>query len=361
MVLSMNISRNNPLQFMFSSMPMSGNGGTGSMNPTYLREKVAAEVGKPTQEKRKIIRSQDLDQDYSPPNLAFCEFLPEVTQRLDLLIPKRLAELLAEIGQYDQEITAKTNEAESNEETFFEDMESKIDSATDIEQLAPLLDHIEAESKRLQAARDEIIEDSKQNRLRAQEAYDLVDPAVNQFDEDKRALEADLEASGRAKLERVRAARAEAEQRRRDVAAAAAGGAQAKGVVSSAAQGGAEGAAAAATACQRGGEGGAATAAAAAAAAAAAKPKRRQYKRKEDKQAEELERQEQRLLQRLFKKEDIIRQNIEEDKIDPNEPTYCHCKQVSYGEMVCCENSECETEWFHFPCVGLKSQPQGSW
>eukprot|EP00639_Heterosigma_akashiwo_P009656 CAMPEP_0194596626 /NCGR_PEP_ID=MMETSP0292-20121207/25790_1 /TAXON_ID=39354 /ORGANISM="Heterosigma akashiwo, Strain CCMP2393" /LENGTH=340 /DNA_ID=CAMNT_0039456961 /DNA_START=127 /DNA_END=1146 /DNA_ORIENTATION=+ len=340
MVLSMNISRNNPLQFMFSSMPMSGNGGTGSMNPTYLREKVAAEVGKPTQEKRKIIRSQDLDQDYSPPNLAFCEFLPEVTQRLDLLIPKRLAELLAEIGQYDQEITAKTNEAESNEETFFEDMESKIDSATDIEQLAPLLDHIEAESKRLQAARDEIIEDSKQNRLRAQEAYDLVDPAVNQFDEDKRALEADLEASGRAKLERVRAARAEAEQRRRDVAAAAAG---------------------AATACQRGGEGGAATAAAAAAAAAAAKPKRRQYKRKEDKQAEELERQEQRLLQRLFKKEDIIRQNIEEDKIDPNEPTYCHCKQVSYGEMVCCENSECETEWFHFPCVGLKSQPQGSW
>ncbi|CAG8438114.1 12041_t:CDS:2 [Funneliformis caledonium] len=47
--------------------------------------------------------------------------------------------------------------------------------------------------------------------------------------------------------------------------------------------------------------------------------------------------------------------------IDPNEPIYCYCQQVSWGEMVACDNSECEIEWFHYPCVGLKSQPKGKW
>jgi hypothetical protein len=26
--------------------------------------------------------------------------------------------------------------------------------------------------------------------------------------------------------------------------------------------------------------------------------------------------------------------------VDPNEPTYCLCNQVSYGEMVACDNSD---------------------
>ncbi|CAG8740357.1 3998_t:CDS:1 [Cetraspora pellucida] len=47
--------------------------------------------------------------------------------------------------------------------------------------------------------------------------------------------------------------------------------------------------------------------------------------------------------------------------IDPNEPLYCYCKQVSYGEMVACDNSECEIEWFHFSCVGLSDRPKGKW
>ncbi|CAG8434261.1 3256_t:CDS:2 [Diversispora eburnea] len=47
--------------------------------------------------------------------------------------------------------------------------------------------------------------------------------------------------------------------------------------------------------------------------------------------------------------------------IDPNEPIYCYCKQVSYGEMVACDNSECEIEWFHFSCVGLTDRPKGKW
>ncbi|XP_002741322.1 inhibitor of growth protein 1-like [Saccoglossus kowalevskii] len=47
--------------------------------------------------------------------------------------------------------------------------------------------------------------------------------------------------------------------------------------------------------------------------------------------------------------------------IDPNEPTYCLCNQVSYGEMIGCDNDECVIEWFHFNCVGLTSKPKGKW
>ncbi|XP_058101380.1 PHD finger protein ING1 isoform X2 [Magnolia sinica] len=47
--------------------------------------------------------------------------------------------------------------------------------------------------------------------------------------------------------------------------------------------------------------------------------------------------------------------------VDPNEPTYCFCNQVSFGEMVACDNPDCKIEWFHFGCVGLKEQPRGKW
>ncbi|XP_030631168.1 inhibitor of growth protein 5b [Chanos chanos] len=47
--------------------------------------------------------------------------------------------------------------------------------------------------------------------------------------------------------------------------------------------------------------------------------------------------------------------------VDPNEPTYCLCSQVSYGEMIGCDNSDCPIEWFHFACVGLTSKPKGKW
>lgn len=47
--------------------------------------------------------------------------------------------------------------------------------------------------------------------------------------------------------------------------------------------------------------------------------------------------------------------------VDPNEPTYCFCHQVSYGEMIGCDNPDCPIEWFHFACVGLTSKPKGKW
>ncbi|KAM9325180.1 inhibitor of growth protein 4 isoform 3-T3 [Gastrophryne carolinensis] len=47
--------------------------------------------------------------------------------------------------------------------------------------------------------------------------------------------------------------------------------------------------------------------------------------------------------------------------VDPNEPTYCLCHQVSYGEMIGCDNPDCSIEWFHFACVGLATKPRGKW
>jgi len=47
--------------------------------------------------------------------------------------------------------------------------------------------------------------------------------------------------------------------------------------------------------------------------------------------------------------------------IDPDEPTYCLCQQVSYGEMIGCDNDACQIEWFHFNCVALTSKPKGKW
>ncbi|RRT46679.1 hypothetical protein B296_00052721 [Ensete ventricosum] len=75
--------------------------------------------------------------------------------------------------------------------------------------------------------------------------------------------------------------------------------------------------------------------------------------------------------------------------IDPNEPTYCVCHQVSFGDMIACDNEnsiiscqqlysclshllfhlvvfdpQCEGgEWFHYSCVGLTPETRfkGKW
>ncbi|OIW34396.1 hypothetical protein CONLIGDRAFT_650885 [Coniochaeta ligniaria NRRL 30616] len=40
---------------------------------------------------------------------------------------------------------------------------------------------------------------------------------------------------------------------------------------------------------------------------------------------------------------------------------YCLCQNVSFGDMVACDNADCPFEWFHWDCVGLKSEPNGKW
>lgn len=57
----------------------------------------------------------------------------------------------------------------------------------------------------------------------------------------------------------------------------------------------------------------------------------------------------------------IIDSDNPEWTYDPNEPRYCICNQISYGEMVACDNSDCPVEWFHYPCVGVTASPKGKW
>lgn len=45
---------------------------------------------------------------------------------------------------------------------------------------------------------------------------------------------------------------------------------------------------------------------------------------------------------------------------DDDEPRYCYCNGVSYGEMVACDGEGCVKEWFHLDCAGLKVAPKGN-
>lgn len=40
---------------------------------------------------------------------------------------------------------------------------------------------------------------------------------------------------------------------------------------------------------------------------------------------------------------------------------YCTCHTESYGNMVACDNDGCPYEWFHWSCVGVRSEPAGKW
>lgn len=51
-------------------------------------------------------------------------------------------------------------------------------------------------------------------------------------------------------------------------------------------------------------------------------------------------------------------QGAESDE-DGDEPRYCYCNQVSFGNMIACDNDSCPREWFHLPCVNLDRAPSG--
>ena len=50
-----------------------------------------------------------------------------------------------------------------------------------------------------------------------------------------------------------------------------------------------------------------------------------------------------------------------EGKLRPALTYNCTCMQVSFGEMVGCDNADCRIEWFHFQCVGLTAPPKNKW
>nr|POE72271.1 chromatin modification-related protein yng2 [Quercus suber] len=45
----------------------------------------------------------------------------------------------------------------------------------------------------------------------------------------------------------------------------------------------------------------------------------------------------------------------EQDSAD--EPVYCYCQSASAGDMIACDNVDCQTQWFHFRCAGISSAP----
>lgn len=44
-----------------------------------------------------------------------------------------------------------------------------------------------------------------------------------------------------------------------------------------------------------------------------------------------------------------------------DENVYCFCRQGSRGNMIACDGSDCDIEWFHLDCVGLSAPPSGTW
>ncbi|TIB82539.1 hypothetical protein E3Q10_01363 [Wallemia mellicola] len=39
---------------------------------------------------------------------------------------------------------------------------------------------------------------------------------------------------------------------------------------------------------------------------------------------------------------------------DEDENVYCYCQKKSYGEMIGCDNDDCQFQWFHLGCVNVK-------
>ncbi|ODA76652.1 hypothetical protein RJ55_07923 [Drechmeria coniospora] len=59
--------------------------------------------------------------------------------------------------------------------------------------------------------------------------------------------------------------------------------------------------------------------------------------------------------------DEAIKDAEDEDEEAGDDKKYCLCHHVSYGNMVACDNDNCPYEWFHWSCVGLKNEPNGTW
>ncbi|KAG8901259.1 hypothetical protein FRB99_005449 [Tulasnella sp. 403] len=49
------------------------------------------------------------------------------------------------------------------------------------------------------------------------------------------------------------------------------------------------------------------------------------------------------------------------DAADGDERTYCYCDRVSFGEMIGCDDENCNREWFHLSCLNMSAPPKGEW
>ena len=56
-----------------------------------------------------------------------------------------------------------------------------------------------------------------------------------------------------------------------------------------------------------------------------------------------------------------VMEEEDEEEADGDNRKYCTCRSVSYGNMIACDNDDCEYEWFHWGCVGMTKEPAGKW
>lgn len=94
--------------------------------------------------------------------------------------------------------------------------------------------------------------------------------------------------------------------------------------------------------------------------AAAVKPKVEPSKPKVDTSKAAKPKQQPRKDRRVGKKDPSILAIVpldDDEPIDPNEPTYCYCNRVSFGNMIACDGPDCKREWFHYECVGITREP----
>ncbi|KAK9387102.1 hypothetical protein V1515DRAFT_602891 [Lipomyces mesembrius] len=48
-------------------------------------------------------------------------------------------------------------------------------------------------------------------------------------------------------------------------------------------------------------------------------------------------------------------------RLKSTQKTYCICNDVSYGDMIACDDKNCKIEWYHLGCVNMKRPPNGEW
>ncbi|KAK4686212.1 hypothetical protein P7C73_g3914, partial [Tremellales sp. Uapishka_1] len=58
---------------------------------------------------------------------------------------------------------------------------------------------------------------------------------------------------------------------------------------------------------------------------------------------------------------DVVEHESSFQDTEVDTQVYCTCKQVSFGEMIGCDNDDCEIEWYHIGCLKLDHAPEGNW
>ncbi|KAK9377668.1 uncharacterized protein V1513DRAFT_434902 [Lipomyces chichibuensis] len=79
------------------------------------------------------------------------------------------------------------------------------------------------------------------------------------------------------------------------------------------------------------------------------------------------------IIDELYKKkrgqQDSLKRKAEKEfeeqekfkRLKSRQKTYCICDDVSYGDMIACDDKNCKIEWYHLGCVNMKRPPKGEW